>query len=191
MAWREPHPRRIATPDEVQVSKQQIKALDEQIKSLDGQIKQMTRTAEESALKLLQLQQEQTNLLSLIDRWVPIEVLRKIVLRCVKSKIQTINGSINEMISMAEDLTQKLLQLQQERANRLSFIATYRRLPIEILCEIAWHCLQIGMQPSVLNRVDTAMRYAVNGFKALWARIYFYYRSSLKTVRGSSHYLQN
>jgi hypothetical protein len=55
----------------------------------------------------------------------------------------------------------------------------------------AWHCLQIGMKPSVLNRVDAAMRYAVNGFKALWARIYVSYSSSpTKTVRRSSHYLQ-
>ena len=185
MAWREPHPRRIVTPDEVQENKQQINAL-------NGQIKQMTSTAEESALRLLQLQQERNNLLSLIDRWVPIKILRKIALRCIKSKIQTINGSIGEMVSMAEESTQKLLQLQQERANRLSFIATYCRLPTEILCEIAWHCLQIGMQPSVLNRVDTAMRYAVNGFKALWARIYIQSHTQLReTVRDSSHYLQN
>ena len=185
MAWREPHPRRIATPDEVQENKQQIEAI-------DGQIKQTTRTAEESSQKLLQLQQERNNMLSLIDRRVPIKILRKIALRCIKSKIQTINGSIGEMVSMAEESTQNLLQLRQDRANRLSFIATYRRLPTEILCEIAWHCLQIGMQPSVLNRVDTAMRYAVNGFKAIWASIYIYcYSSPTETVRGSSHYLQN
>ena len=185
MEWREPHPRRIATPDEVQENKQQIEAI-------DGQIKQMTRAAEESVWKLLQLKQERTILLSLIYRRVPIKILRKIALRCVKSKIQTINDSIDEMVSMTEKLTQKRLQLRQEQTNRLSFIATYRRLPAEILCEIAWHCLQIGMQPSVLNRVDMAMRHAVNGFKALWATIYIgRYISTTETVRGSSHYLQN
>jgi hypothetical protein len=185
MEWREPHPRRIATPDEVQENKQQIEAI-------DGQIKQTTRTAEESSQKLLQLQQERNNMLSLIDRRVPIKILRKIALHCVKSKIQTINGSIDEMVSMTEESKQKLLQLRQERANRVSFIAAYRRLPTEILCEIAWHCLQIGMQPYILNQVDTAMRYAVNGFKALWARIYIQSYTRLReTVRGSSDYLQN
>jgi cell division septum initiation protein DivIVA len=119
MEWREPHPRRIATPDEVQENKQQIEAI-------DGQIKQMTRTAEESSQKLLQLKQERTNLLSLIDRRVPIKILRKIALRCVKSKIQTINGSIDEMVSMTEELAQKLLQLRQEQANRLPRIVDYQ-----------------------------------------------------------------
>jgi hypothetical protein len=126
MAWREPHPRRIATPDEVQENKRQIQALDDQI---------------------------------------------------------------NAMIRATDGSAQELLQLQQERANRLSFIAPYRRLPTEILSEIAWHCVHKGIKPSDLNQIDAAMRYAVNGFRALWSRI-FVTRSIIAPgkVRGCSHY---
>jgi hypothetical protein len=135
MAWCEPHPRRNATPDEVQETKRQIQALDDQIKAM----------------------------------------------------IRKIHG-----------YAQELVQLRQERANRLSFIAPYRRLPPEILGEIAWHCVEQRMKPYNLNQIDAAMRYAVNGFRALWSSILVtkIIMTSAKAksimasekVRGSSHY---
>jgi hypothetical protein len=129
MEWREPHPRRIATPAEVRENKRQIQALDDQIKEITG-----------------------TN----------------------------------------ERPTQEILQLQQERANRLSFIAPYRRLPTEVLAEIARYCVREGMKPSKLNQVDTAMRYAVNGFKAFWSSIFLTKGDPIwETVRNTSHYHPN
>jgi hypothetical protein len=129
MEWREPHPRRIATPAEVRENTRQIQALDDKI---------------------------------------------------------------NAMTERDERSTLKLLKLKQERANRLSFIAAYRRLPTEILGEIAWQCVQEGMKPSKLNQIDAAMRYAVNGFKAFWSCILVTKcDESRERVRGSSYYYLN
>jgi hypothetical protein len=75
-------------------------------------------------------------------------------------------------MASTEGSPQILLEIRQERANQLSFIAPFRRLPIEIFCEVAWQCAKQGTRPSVLNQVNADIRYAVNGFKALWANLY-------------------
>jgi hypothetical protein len=89
-----------------------------------------------------------------------------------RRQIQALDDQIKAMTGKNEGPNQELLGLEQERANLQSFIAPYRRLPTELLGEIAWHCVQEGMKPSKLNQIDTAMRYAVNGFKALWSSIF-------------------
>jgi hypothetical protein len=71
------------------------------------------------------------------------------------------------------DAIHKRIELPEEQANRQSFIAPFYRLPTEILCEIALHCVNGGMKPTDLNQINAAMRSAVNGYKALWASIYF------------------
>jgi hypothetical protein len=87
-------------------------------------------------------------------------------------QIQGLDHQIEAAMASTEGSAQVVIELRQERANRVSFIAPFRRLPIEILCEVAWQCAKQGTKPSVLNQVNEAMRYAVNGFKALWANLY-------------------
>ncbi|PVF94370.1 hypothetical protein CPB86DRAFT_828662 [Serendipita vermifera] len=65
-------------------------------------------------------------------------------------------------------------QLRKDRANKLAFIASFRRLPLELLGEIAVFCLEMGESPSKLNSISSSMRAAVNGMKSLWTRMHYY-----------------
>ncbi|PVF94371.1 hypothetical protein CPB86DRAFT_818065 [Serendipita vermifera] len=96
-------------------------------------------------------------------RWVPTpdEILQ------VKDEIRSIDSEI-------ASLRIYIAQLRKDRANKLAFIASFRRLPLELLGEIAMLCLKMGESPSKLNSISSSMRAAVNGMKALWTRMHYH-----------------
>ncbi|KAG8815203.1 hypothetical protein FRC17_000832 [Serendipita sp. 399] len=77
-----------------------------------------------------------------------------------------------ELTSQIHALQIRVAQLEQERAQRVSFIAPFRRLPQEIIARIAEICIELGDSPTVLNRVCSSMRSAVNGMRELWGTIH-------------------
>ena len=68
-------------------------------------------------------------------------------------------------------LTEELERCQDERDGRRRFIAPFRRLPHELLCEIASHGLDMGQSPLTLSHVCVSSRRALSGMKSLWTRI--------------------
>jgi len=61
--------------------------------------------------------------------------------------------------------------LRQVRTNRRSFIATFQRLPPEVLSDIATYCMEMGGSPARLNQICGSMRETFNGMKAVWSKI--------------------
>jgi hypothetical protein len=89
-----------------------------------------------------------------------------------RHKIEELDQQIAYLTNQTKEPTRLRLHLEQERRNCESFIAPFRRMPTEILCEIAWHAVWQGTSRLVLNQICALMRDAVNGFKALWNYIY-------------------
>lgn len=89
-------------------------------------------------------------------------------------KIQEAKLRIKELTKQIRELERTRFTAQCDHDNRVSFIAPFRRLPEEILHEIAAHCLEMkdGTKPWELNQVNKAMRTAVNGLKGLWSTIW-------------------
>lgn len=75
--------------------------------------------------------------------------------------------AIGELESKIAQLKQELRVLEWERDRRVSFIAPFHRLPIDILCEIASQYVQMRGSPAILGQVCHSLREAVNGHKAL------------------------
>lgn len=82
----------------------------------------------------------------------------------IDNKIETVNAQIRE-------LEKERLNLQLERANRVAFVAPFRRLPPEIICNITVKYLELGESLYTLTNVCSSMRDAINGFKSLWSTI--------------------
>jgi hypothetical protein len=68
-------------------------------------------------------------------------------------------------------LVEELERCRDERDGRRRFIAPFRRLPHELLCEIALHGLEMGQSPLTLSHVCVASREALSGMKSLWTKI--------------------
>lgn len=68
-------------------------------------------------------------------------------------------------------LNEELERCQDERNGRRRFIAPFRRLPHELLCEIASQGLEMGQSPLKLSHACVASREALIGMKGLWTRI--------------------
>jgi hypothetical protein len=86
--------------------------------------------------------------------------------------VEQLEDELSSLSREIELLQHKVSQLQKERAQRISFIAPFRRLPPEILAKIAQICIDAGDSPNTLNRVSSSMRLAVNGMKSLWGTIH-------------------
>lgn len=79
---------------------------------------------------------------------------------------------IKELESKINQLKQEIEDLEWERDKRRSFVAPFRRLPCDILCEIASHFVQERGSPQTLNQTCFSLREAVNGHKRLWSKIF-------------------
>lgn len=88
-----------------------------------------------------------------------------------RRKIEELDRQIANAAEQIEEIDQLKCALQQERRNCQSFIAPFQRMPTEILCEIARHAVYELTPPMLLNQICSAMRDAVNGFKAFWKHI--------------------
>jgi hypothetical protein len=89
------------------------------------------------------------------------------------SEIQENQSKIYELDAKIADLKEQLEKLEKDRYIRASFISPFRRLPVEILCEIVVHALKRGQSPISLSNVCASMRAAVIGMKRLWTTISF------------------
>jgi hypothetical protein len=89
-------------------------------------------------------------------------------------EILQIKEEIQSMDSEIASLQIYLSRLKKDRENKAAFIAPFRRLPLEILGEIARFSLEMGEPPSTLNTICSSMRAAVNGMKALWTTMHYH-----------------
>ncbi|PVF94372.1 hypothetical protein CPB86DRAFT_818066 [Serendipita vermifera] len=91
----------------------------------------------------------------------PEEIIR------IKDEVALLNSEIASLYTY-------LHELERDRDNKASFIAPIRRLPPEILGEIAMACLQVGVPPFTLGQVSSSMRNTVNSMKKLWSSIHYF-----------------
>lgn len=90
-----------------------------------------------------------------------------------RSKICDADVQITALTSQINALQKLLEDIQRDRELRASFIAPFRRLPPEIIGEIALHCIHAGSPgPQILNQVSVSMRITINSTKALWSKIW-------------------
>lgn len=89
-----------------------------------------------------------------------------------KTRVEELISQVAIINRNIDKLFKRRSQLQREISERRSFLAAFRRLPPEILSEIALRCVEGGGSPSQLNQICTSMRDAVNGTKSLWAKMY-------------------
>lgn len=75
---------------------------------------------------------------------------------------------IAELDRKITSLQAELTALLRERERRASFLAPFRRLPTEILCEIVQYSRDAGVSLFVLNQINSTLREAVNGMSFLW-----------------------
>jgi hypothetical protein len=88
------------------------------------------------------------------------------------AKVQQLDAEIIDLQSQISLLQDRVHKLEEERSQRISFIAPFRRLPPEILVRIVELCVNAGDPASILNSVCSSMRKAVNGMKVLWGTIH-------------------
>lgn len=104
-------------------------------------------------------------------------------IRSTLREVDELDGELRTLTSQIKFLQQRVSELQEKRAQRISFIAPFRRLPQDILVKVARICIDAGDSPNDLNRICSSMRQAVNSMKALWGTIHLVpYRSDQRRV---------
>jgi hypothetical protein len=86
--------------------------------------------------------------------------------------VQKLDAEITDLQSQISLLQDRVQKLEEERSQRISFVAPFRRLPPIILVKIVELCVTAGDSASILNSVCSSMRKAVNGMKVLWGTIH-------------------
>jgi F-box-like len=74
-------------------------------------------------------------------------------------------------LPLAANPKERIRQLEAHISDLKTESDPFRRLPLEILCEIAQYAIALGDSPLNLNQVCSSMRAAINGMKSLWANI--------------------
>lgn len=89
-------------------------------------------------------------------------------------KIQEAKKRMQQLTLQIQDLERARNAVQRDHDNRVSFIAPFRRLPEEILREIATYCRETeeGLKLWEFNSINKATRIAINGMKSLWSTIW-------------------
>lgn len=88
------------------------------------------------------------------------------------SSIQDLDRRIAALTIQIEALDSIRCRLERERNVKASFIAPFRRLPPEILGEIAVQYQQLGGSLIVLTSVSSNIRRAVVCMKTLWSNLH-------------------
>jgi hypothetical protein len=86
--------------------------------------------------------------------------------------VQKLDAEIIDLQSQISLLQDRVRKLEEERSQRISFVAPFRRLPPEILVKVVELCVSAGDSASILNSVCSSMRKAVNGMQVLWGTIH-------------------
>lgn len=92
--------------------------------------------------------------------------------KVIETDIRHLDEEILKLTRQIDDLVDLRSDLQRQRSLKLAFIASFRRLPGEILAEIALQCIELGESPFRLTHICASMRDAVIGIKPIWSTIH-------------------
>jgi hypothetical protein len=88
-----------------------------------------------------------------------------------KTIIAEIGRGIRDIEAEIENLKRRIGKLNRKRSNYNSYIAPFRRLPIEILGEIAILCTTNGDSITKMTSIHSSLRDAIIGMPSLWRYI--------------------
>jgi hypothetical protein len=88
-----------------------------------------------------------------------------------KSIITEMDRDIDVLEIQIEKLNARLQDLKRKRANHVSYLAPFRRLPVEILCKIGMLCLQNDRNVIKITSIHSSLRDAMIGIPTLWRHI--------------------
>jgi hypothetical protein len=88
-----------------------------------------------------------------------------------KAIIIEVDKDINALELQVEKLNGRLQDLKRKRANHVSYLAPFRRLPVEILCKIGMLCLQNDRNVIKITSIHSSLRDAMIGNQTLWRHI--------------------
>jgi hypothetical protein len=88
-----------------------------------------------------------------------------------KAIIADMDKDIKNIEIQMEKLNEQLQDLKRKRANHVSFLAPFRRLPAEILCKIGVLCLHNEDSITTITSIHNNLRSAMIGMPSLWRRI--------------------
>jgi hypothetical protein len=91
--------------------------------------------------------------------------------RQAKSTIRQLDQNIEDLERSMTQLRRRIEELQQQRANYVSYISPLRRLPTEILSEIIMICVQKHVDLTVIAAICSRLRDVVLGMSRLWSHI--------------------
>ncbi|PVF94878.1 hypothetical protein CPB86DRAFT_788659 [Serendipita vermifera] len=101
----------------------------------------------------------------------PRQIPTEAEVRLARSILEELEQSITSIESNIQELQAQLLSLRQQRANYVSYISPFRRIPPEILAEIALICFHSGESLTKLTQINSTFRDAVTGTGSIWRRI--------------------
>jgi hypothetical protein len=85
--------------------------------------------------------------------------------------IEQLDRKIEDLEQDMSQLRARIEELQQQRANYVSYISPLRRLPTEILSEIVIICVQNHVDLTVIAAICSRLREVVLGMSRLWSHI--------------------
>jgi hypothetical protein len=95
-----------------------------------------------------------------------------------KATIADMDKDIKTIEIQMEKLNERLQDLKRKRANHVSYLAPFRRLPAEILCKIGVLCLHNEDSITKITSIHSSLRYAMIGMSSLWRYIRLVEKSS-------------
>lgn len=105
----------------------------------------------------------------------------KTEVRQCKVAIEALDRDIAHVTIQMQKLAAQLQGLNQKRENYASYIASFCRLPVEILSEIAITCLYHDIKIITLTSIHSSLREAVIGMSSLWRFIMLLHPSRSKS----------
>lgn len=91
--------------------------------------------------------------------------------RLAQSAIEELDKGIGRLRAKVKELQKKIRGLQHKKANHVSFISPFRRIPAEVLAEIALMCLHTGDSLTKLTQINSNFRDAVIGTASIWRHV--------------------
>ncbi|PVF94871.1 hypothetical protein CPB86DRAFT_626001 [Serendipita vermifera] len=89
-----------------------------------------------------------------------------------KAAIEDLDQAMRRVLEQIYDLKVQLRSIARKRGNYLSFITSFRRLPVEILSNIALLCLNNGTSITILTSINSHFRDTIIGMPSLWRAVY-------------------
>ncbi|PVF94869.1 hypothetical protein CPB86DRAFT_625990 [Serendipita vermifera] len=119
----------------------------------------------------------------------PRKLPNNVEVRECKAAISVLDQNIEDIRMQMQKLEKQLEDLDQKRANYLSYISPFRWLPVEILGEIADICLYNGTNITTLTSIHSTLRNAIIGMQSLWRHVRLMAKSTVYVRALSYDYL--